>query len=181
MQQSRKKEYMDQLKSNVLTVTRGLEKEDRKLALDYLRRHVRMDDLHRYALKYFPEKTIVLGSGSNVARLMIVTRDPIKAEAKKRLERAWEKMNIPPQDIYYAHLRFVATKKKQDKRQEILNKLVEIINPQVVLTFDNIEVEAKKELVNFPYPIHILTRPDTKEQRKLLTRQLKEVRRSMYK
>lgn len=181
MYRSRQKEYMEDLKHSVLHVTKGLDKEDRKFALDYLRRHVKIDDLHRSALKEFPQKTIVFGSGSHVARIVILTKDPIKPQAKAQLDKAWDKMNIQPHDVYYAHLRFVATKKKQEKRQEILTKLLEIINPTVIISFDGLDVDTTKEWIDFPHSSSILTSSEHKDEKRLLTQKLKEVRRLIQK
>lgn len=181
MYRSRQKEYMDDLKSNVLHVTKGLDKEDRKFALDYLRRHVKIDDLHRSALKEFPQKTIIFGSGSHVARIVILTKDPIQPQAQEQLDKVWEKMKIQPHDVYYAHLRFVATKKKQEQRQDILTKLLEIINPTVILSFDGLKVETTKEWIDFPHPLSILTASGHKDEKRLLTQKLKEVRRLIQK
>lgn len=176
MYRSTDKEVMEKLKTNVLTVTKGTEKEDRKYALDYFRTHIRVDDLHRYALRHFPGKTLILGQGSYSPRVVVVTKNPISTTAKQLLETAWERMKIPTEDIYYTHLRFVATKKKQTIRQEILDKLIDTLRPMAVLTFDEINVETKVEPIIFPHPIKILTTSGSKDEKRLLTKKLKEVR-----
>lgn len=176
MYRSAEKEFMDGLKASVLTVTKGIEKEDRKYALDYLRTHVRLDDLHRYALRHFPEKLLVFGEGSYNPSVVIVTKNPISLKAKQLLEKAWERMGIPVEDVYYAHLRFVATKKKQAIRQEVLNRLLDALSPTVILTLDHIQVESKVDAIDFPYPITILTEPGSQDEKRLLTKKLKEVR-----
>jgi hypothetical protein len=170
------KEYMDSLKTSVLHVTKGLEREDRKYALDYLRTHLKIDDLHQHALKHFPGKTIVFGEGTFQPKVVVVTNNPIKPDEKEKLEKAWTKLRVPLHDVYYAHLRFVATKKKQDRRLEIFNKLLSILSPNVILSFDGVEIETDKEWVEFPSKVSILTDEGSRDEKKKLTQVLKEVR-----
>lgn len=169
------KDFMDQLKKNVLSVTTHQDKEQRKYALDYLRTHVRIDDLHQLAIKEFPKKTIVFGEGPYNPLLVVVTTNPITADQKQPLEKAWSKLGVPPEEVYYAHLRFVSTKKKQDKRQDILNKLIHILSPKALFAFD-VSVDTALPLVSVPYSIQTLVDSDTVDARKEITQKLKELR-----
>lgn len=172
---SKQKEYMENIKESVLFVTKGMKKEDRKFAIDYLRKHVKIDDLHQYAIKHFKNKPIVLGFGSFNASVVVLTKNPIEPEVKVKLDKAWEKLKIPSEKIYYTHLRFVSTKKKQDIRQEIVEKLLDIISPNVVLTFDNLELKVPKEQIVLPYSPSVLIN-GSKEDKMKITKILKNCR-----
>lgn len=170
------KKFMDKIKKNVLAVTKHQEKETRKYALNYLRNHIKIDDLHKRAIKEFPGRVIVFGEGPYCPDLVIVTKNPIKQEQKEKLEKAWNKLRIPKEKIYYAHIRFVSTKKKQLIRQEIVEKLIDFLSPKAVLLFDDVSVKAKSEILSISHPIQTLVDPDKSEERKDITKKLKEVR-----
>ena len=181
MYRSASKDYMNNLKDTVLEATKGQEKYDRKYALKYMQTHVKLDDLHRMGVKHFPRRSIVFGSGSLRPKIVVLTRQPIDETNKQKLDRAWEKLNLSYRDVYYAHLKFVATKKKQDKRKEMVGKLLEILAPQVVLVFDDVDVEADVSMVDTQLPVSVVSNPKAKEETKLLTRKLKEIRKQIGK
>ena len=180
MYRSRDQALMEDLKKSVLDVTKGYDKSDRKYALDYLRTHIKVDDLHQYALKKFPNKTILFGTGSLVPKIVIVTKDPISDEHQAKLNNVWTKMKLTEDDVYYAHLRFVKTKKKQDIRMEIFEKLLHMLHPRVILSFDGVESPKFKEITEhvilIPHSIDIISKEDATDERKELTKRLKEVR-----
>lgn len=183
MYRSKDKKLMEGIKNTVLHVTRGQEKEDRKYAIDYLRTHVRMDDQILYAKKKFPSKEIIFGEGSLQPKLVIATRDPITPEQKDRLENVWKKMNLTENDIYYIHLRFVKTKKKKEVREQIFYRLLKMLAPKILFTFDQFieqdKVEESVKLFPSAYPATILSDEEAKEERKSLTPIFKEIQKNV--
>lgn len=173
MYRSKNREFMEGIKVSVLEVTKGQSKEDRKYAIDYLRTHVKMDDLHELAKKKFPGKIFEFGRGSYNPKIVVVTKDPISDEHREKLALAWRKLKITEQDVFYTHLRFVKTKKKQEDRQDLLNRLINILSPTLTVVFDNLTLDVKMEIYEVGDGINILTNPDDKEARKDLTNRLR--------
>ncbi len=177
MERSTNEAFMNDLKKSVLNVTKGEDRKDRKYALTYLRKHVRLDDLHQKAVRSFPRRPIVFGQGHYAPSIVVLTKDPILEEAKQKLNRAWERMGINTDSIYYAHLRFAPTKKKQKQRQQILEELLTILNPKGILIFDSIVVKTKAQIIDVEIEIQNLLTPQTKEDTRKITRKMKETRR----
>lgn len=176
MQRSKDKVWMENVKTSVLRVTKHLEREDRKFALDYLRGHIKVDDLHQQAIRQFPNKVIYFGEGSLNPSIVVVTKDPITKEQKSRLESALKKMRVPLTDIYYSHLRFVKTKKKQEERREIFERLIQILSPELIIAFDDVELSQltpKSKLLATGMPVSVLVDPEAAENRKRFGRTLK--------
>ena len=178
MFRSRDKEFMKGIQTSLLAVTKGQEKDDRKYALDYLRAHVRIDDLHHMALKKFPNKIIDFGSGSYNPKIVVVTKDPISEDAKNKLRAAWKRLNLTEDDVYYLHLRFVKTKRKQEERKEIVNKMLTMLSPALTVVFDNVELDIPKEKILMNANISILTDNPDKEARKRLTTELRQAKKN---
>jgi hypothetical protein len=178
MYRSKDKGFMEAMKVSVLKVTKGQDKEERKYALDYLRKHVKMDDLHELALKKFPNKRFAFGQGSYNPKLVVVTKDPIKPEHKQKLELAWKKLKLSDSDVYYAHLRFVKTSKHQATRQDIVEKLINILSPNVTIIFDNVTLDnLKGECYEVGASAGVLADANQKEQRKELTTKLRSFKK----
>lgn len=180
MYRSKDQALMDGLKESVLKVTKGEDNPDRKYALNYLRTHIKVDDLHQYAMKKFPGKVIEFGQGSLQPKIVIVTKDPIKDEDRVKLDNVWMKMKISEDDVYYAHLRFIKTKKKQAERLDIFEKLVHMLRPTIILAFDGVK-SSKFDTISshvslLDYPIEIISNPDKPKERKELTAILKSFR-----
>lgn len=175
MYRSKNKELMADLKSTVLQATKGFDRDDRAFALDYLRSHIKLDDLHKLAVKAFPNRPINFGVGSNAPRLVVVTKDPIGKEEKAKLDGALRRFGFAEIDVYYAHLRFVKTKKKQQDRQEILEKLVNILDPKLVIVFDKVAMNVKPEVYQTQQSVSVLTDTEKKDERKKFTRDLKKL------
>lgn len=176
MQRAKDKVWMENVKTSVLRVTKHLEREDRKFALDYLRGHIKVDDLHQQAIKKFPSKVIYFGEGSLNPDIVVVTRDLITKEQRNKLETALKKMGASTSDLYYAYLRFVKTKKKQEDRQEILERLVNILSPKLVIAFDGVQLyqlSPKSKMLYTELPAEVLVSEDGAEHRKWFGRTLK--------
>lgn len=178
MYRSRDKEFMKGIQTNLLAVTKGQDKEDRKYALDYLRTHVRVDDLHHLALKKFPNKIIDFGSGSYNPKVVVLTKDPITEEHKNKLRAAWKRLDLTEDDIYYLHLRFVKTKRKQEERKNIVNKMLAMLSPALTVVFDNVELDIPNEQIEMNAGISILTDKEAKAERKRLTTELREAKKN---
>lgn len=167
--------WIDEMSQAVVTVTKGFDKPDRKYAYNYLRNHVKIDEIHQYAIRKFKGKEIEFGTGSLSPDVVVVTRDPITKEQKDRLVQAWKKLDIPPDEVYYAHLRFVKTKQKQDIRQDILDRLVQTLNPGFLLAFDGVKVDFDGDAYQTKDPISIVTDAACKAERQSMMRALKNI------
>lgn len=180
MYRSKDKKFMDSIKKSVLSVTQGNDKDSRKYAIDFLKTYVRMDDLHLYAIKDFPKSAFSFGDGSYSPDMMIVTKDPIDEDTRSKLTRACSKAGIGEDSIYFAHLRFVKTKKKQDARQKIFDKMVHILKPKYILSFDNVTSDTYDELAQahyiFPFGTEVVSNPDKKEAKKDISNALKQIK-----
>lgn len=174
MYRSKDKDFMDDLKDTVLTVTKDQEKEDRKFSLDYLRIHVKVDDLRQQAVKKFPNRTIDFGEGMMAPDVVVVTKDPIQKAEKEKLNVALKKLGVPLETVFYAHLRFVKTKKKQDARKDIFEKLINILSPKLVLAFDKVQMSVKSDVCDTGASIEVLTDKDKKDARKQLALKMKD-------
>lgn len=177
MYRSKDRDFMEGIKVSVLEATKGHDKEDRKYAINYLRTHVKIDDLYELAKKKFPGKIFEFGSGSYNPKVVVVTKDPISDDHKEKLALAWRKLKVPEQDVYYTHLRFVKTKKKQEDRQDLLNKLVNILSPTLTVVFDDLTLDVKMETYEVGDDIGILTNPDKKDARRELTNRLRDYKK----
>lgn len=177
MYRSRDKEFMNELKVRVLDVTKGLPKEDRKYAIDYLRTHVRIDDLYALARRKFRNKTFEFGSGSYNPKIVVVTKDPISPDHVTKLSSAWRKLGIGDNELFYAHLRFVKTKKKQKARQDLFDKLINILSPVLVVAFDSVTVNTDAECYDVGESIRVLSDPKGKAARKELTSRLRNYKK----
>jgi hypothetical protein len=177
MYRSKDKDFMEHIKKEVLQVTKGLDKEDRKFAIDYLRTHVKIDDLYLYARKKFPGKTLEFGNGSFQPKVVVLTKDPISNEHREKLDIAWRKLNLMDDDIYYAHLRFVKTKKKQEIRKDIIEKLIDMLQPELTVIFDDVEVSVSGKCYEVKESISILTDSEQKDARKELTGRLRNFKK----
>jgi hypothetical protein len=173
MYRAQNQAWLDEVSESIVKVTKGFEKPDRKYAYAYLHNYVKLDDLHKAAIRKFPGKTIEFGFGSMKPIVAVVTKDPITKDQKEKLKLAWKKLGIPEDEVYYAHLRFVKTKKKQEARQEILNKLIGILKPQMLIAFDGVKVDYEGDAYQTDDPISIVTSPEATEERKQMMRALK--------
>lgn len=178
MYRSTDKEFMKSIQSSLLAVTKGQEKEDRKYALDYLRTHVRIDDLHMMARKKFPNAIIEFGTGSYNPKIVVVTKDPISKECADKLRAAWKRMNLTEDDVYYLHLRFVKTKRKQEERKAIVEKMLAMLSPNLVIFFDKVELETDKQVIDMQESISILTDKTAKEPKQRLTTELRKAKKN---
>lgn len=169
-----KDDKLREVGETVRLATKGFDKSDRKFAYHYLRNHVLLDELHAEAVKAFKGKIIQFGSGSLAPKIVVVTRDPIPLNAKHKLEKAFQKLDIPTDEIYYAHLRFVSTKRKQDIRQDLLNKLVNTLRPHYVLSLDSVNIDTDIPGYFTADHVSIFTDPEAKEERKALMRALRD-------
>ncbi|WP_422661663.1 hypothetical protein ACK8P5_26435 (plasmid) [Paenibacillus sp. EC2-1] len=167
MYRSKDKEYMDGIKESALKVTRGQDRDDRKFAVDYMRTSIKIEDLHASAVQQFPGKIIDFGSGSLAPTVVVVTKDPIGRAEKERLIGVFKKMQIE-NEVFFTHLRFVKTKKKQDERLDIFQKLINILAPKTVLIFDKVKVEVKPDVLKTGEDVSVLTDPDKRSERKAL-------------
>lgn len=177
MYRSKDKKLMNHIKTEVLHATKGLEKEDRKYAIDYLKTHIRVDDVYQMAIKKFPGKELDLGKGSYQPKVVILTLDPITQDEQAKLGMAWRRLGLTENDLFYAHLRFIKTKKKQAERKHVIEKLIQILKPGLLLVFDNVEIEYDGTVHELHENISILTDPAQKEKRKELTTQLRQLKK----
>lgn len=174
MYRAQNQAWMDEINESIVKVTKGYEKPDRKYAYAYLQNYIKLDDLHKVAIRKFPGKTIEFGFGSLRPIVAVVTKDPITKDQKEKLKLAWKKLDIPEDEVYYAHLRFVKTKQKQEERQKILDQIIGILKPKFLITFDGVEVDFDGDSYQTKDPISIVTDPEAKEERKQLMRALKK-------
>lgn len=177
MYRSRDKDFMNSIKKQVLEATKGQEKEDRKFAVDYLKTHVLIDDLYQLAVKKFPGKEFEFGQGSYHPKVVVLTKDPISQEHMTKLTAAWRKLKLEDSDVFYTHVRFVKTKKKQDIRKDIIEKLISMLSPDLLVTFDDVDVSFKGKQYQVQSPITILTNVDEREKRRELTTQLRDYKK----
>ncbi|MNO70507.1 hypothetical protein D3C76_613930 [compost metagenome] len=167
--------WLEEMSQSVVTVTKGFDKPDRKYAYNYLRKHVLVDEIHQLAIRKFRGKTIEFGTGSLHPEVVVVTKDPITKEQKERLVQAWKKLDIPPDEVYYAHLRFVKTKQKQEIRHDILNRLVQTLEPGFLLAFDGVRIDYDGDAYQTKDPISIVTDAACKAERQSMMRALKNM------
>lgn len=172
------KDFMEDLKEDVLSVTVGFDKEDRKFALDFLRKHVRTDELHQEAIQFFNKKTIVFGSGSINPTVAIVTKNPIHPEAKKMLENAFDKMGLNESQLYFATHNFVATRRYVDERADFFVRLLSMLKPKIIISFDDIDYsdELKSDYRNLEISVEEILDAGNKEARGSLNKLFKEIK-----
>lgn len=171
-------DFMEDLKDDVLSVTSGFDKEDRKFALDFLRKHVRVDDLHAEALEFFKKKTIVFGTGSFNPTIVVITKDAIPSPAKKMLESAFDKMGLNESQLYFATSNFVVTRRYIDRRVEFCARLLSTLKPKIILSFDGIDYEddVNAEYFHINFSIADLLDKENKAVRTELNEHFKEVK-----
>lgn len=172
------KDFMEDLKEDVLSVTEGFDKEDRKFALDFLRKHVRTDELHAEAISFFKKKTIVFGSGSVNPAVVIVTKDTIPAEVKKMFENAFDKMGLNESQLYFATHNFVVTRRYVNERKDFFVRLLSTLKPKVIISFDNIDYadEVDSDYMNTEISVKEIIDADNKGARSRLNTHFKEIK-----
>lgn len=169
------KAWMDDMSDKIVKVTKGFDKSDRRYAYDFLRKHIVIDNIHQQAIRKFRGKTIEFGTGSLNPIVVVVTKDPITKEQKERLNQAWNRLSIPTDEVYYAHLRFVKTKQKQDIRLNIFNELLDALSPQFLLAFDGVPITYDGAQHAMNHPIDIVTDPNCKDERREMMKALKQM------
>ena len=156
------------IKEVVLDLTEGLPKEDRKFALDFLRKHVRIDELHAEAVEFFNKKEIVFGSGSKNPTVVVLTKKEIAKEQKTRLLHAFNKMGFEDTDVYFATNNFVVTRRYKDEREEFVMNLLRILKPKAVMSFDGLDYSKQLDCESIVVNIHAVSITD-KEDKSSLT------------
>lgn len=171
-------DVMEDLKDEVLSVTDGFHKEDRKYALDFLRKHVRLDSLHHEAIEFFNKKTIVFGTGSFNPTVVVVTKNPIQVDTKKLLESAFEKMGLNESNLYFATYNFVFTRRYTDERDDFFARLLSVLKPKVILSFDDIDCSEFIDVSCIPiaYSAEQLLDQNNKDTRVELNNYFKEIK-----
>ena len=134
-------EKLENIKENVLELTEGLPKEDRKFAIDFLRKHVRLSNLQQEAIDFFNQKKVVFGSGSRNPRVVVLTKNEISQESKNRLQNAFNKMGLSDTEVFFATNNFVVTRRHQQYRDQIVIQVLKVLKPEFVVSFDNINYE----------------------------------------
>ena len=171
-------DFMEELKSDVLSVTEGFDKEDRKFALDFLRKHVRIDELHADAIDFFKKKKIVFGSGSVNPAVVIVTKDPISADVKKMLENAFDKMGLNESQLYFATRNFVVTRRYVDEREDYFIQLLSMLKAKVIISFDGMDYTdaVESSYINTGISVEEVMDADNKGARTQLNKSFKEIK-----
>lgn len=169
---------MENLKEDVLSVTMGFDKEDRKFALDFLRKHVRIDELHTEAIDFFKKKAIVFGSGSVNPTVVVVTKDTISVDAKKMLENAFDKMGLNESQLYFATSNFVVTRRYTEDREDFFIRLLSLLKPKVIISFDSINYaeDVDANYMNTEISVEELINPDSKKARSELNNYFKKIK-----
>lgn len=158
---------VNRIKEVVLDLTEGLPKEDRKFALDFLRKHVKIDELHAEAIEFFNKKEIVFGSGSKNPVIVIITKLEITKEQKARLLNAFNKMGLQDTDVYFATNNFVVTRRYKDEREEFVINLLRILKPKVVMSFDGLDYTSRLECESIPVHVHAVSITDKDDKSSL--------------
>ncbi len=171
MYRSVNSDYMGELKDAVKQVTKGCELEDRKFSVQYLKNHVRLDDLQKKAAATFPGKTFMMGTGSYLPKLVVVSKNPLTPPQKEKLDQLWKKFELTENDLYFAHLHFVSTKQKEE-REKLVAKLLNILAPKLILVFDHLKVSSG---VDAQMTADEIVAPEAKEKRKALPRLVRHV------
>lgn len=171
-------DFMEELKSDVLSVTSGFDKEDRKFALDFLRKHVRVDELHAEAISFFNKKTIVFGDGSLNPLVVVVTKDPVSSNVKKMLDTAFDKMGLNESQLYYATRNFVVTRRYADEREDFFIRLLSMLKPKVIISFDGMDYtdDVDSSYMNTGISVDDVINPDNKSARAQLNNSFKEIK-----
>ncbi len=166
---------VNKLKEVVLDLTEGLPKEDRKFALDFLRKHVKLEELHAKAVDLFNKKELVFGSGSKNPTVVVLTKHEIQRDQKNRLLLAFNKMGLEDTDVYFATNNFVVTRKYKEEREQFVLDLLRILKPKVVLSFDGINYTSKSDFYFVRVDIHAdsITDKDDKTSRIELNKKFK--------
>ena len=159
---------VNRIKEVVLDLTEGLPKEDRKFALDFLRKHVRIDQLHAEAIDFFNKKEIVFGSGSKNPTVVVLTKREATKEQKARLLHAFNKMGLEDTDVYFATNNFVVTRRYKDEREEFVLNLLRILKPKVVMSFDGLDYTKRLECESIPVNVHAISIIDKEDKASLI-------------